>query len=205
MKKLTPKGAFRKLAAIYDAMVDRYARSADAIGLTCGGCPDNCCLTFFQHHTYVEWAYLWEGLGALPPDQLEAVRRRAHDYVEQARDALSRGQHPRAMCPLNLEDEAQGLCGLYDHRLMICRMHGVPNELVRPDGRRVSFPGCQRCQGLTESLRAEGADVPVVDRTPLYKDLVALEMQFVGANLRRLPKVDHTIAEMIVLGPPRLK
>jgi hypothetical protein len=46
---------------------------------------------------------------------------------------------------------------------------------------------------------------PVVDRTPLYKDLVLLEMQFVGKNLRMLPKVDHTIAEMIVLGPPKLR
>jgi len=204
MKKLTPNGAFRKLAAIYDAMADRYAESAGAIGLSCDGCADNCCLTFFQHHTYVEWAYLWEGLAALPPDRLEAVRRRAHDYVDQAREALGRGLRPRVMCPLNLDLE-QGLCGLYDHRLMICRMHGVPNELVRPDGRRVAFPGCQRCQGLTESLKAKGEPVPVLDRTPLYRDLAALEMRFVGSNLRRLPKVDHTIAEMIVLGPPRLK
>ncbi|MUM76606.1 hypothetical protein GKC30_03045 [Pseudodesulfovibrio sp. F-1] len=204
MKKLTPNGAFRKLAAIYDAMVSRYVESAQVIGLTCDDCAENCCLTFFQHHTYVEWAYLWEGLAALPPERLEAVRQRAHEYVEQAREALSRGLRPRVMCPLNLDRE-QGLCGLYDHRLMICRMHGVPNELVRPDGRRVSFPGCQRCQGLTEGLRAGGHAVPVVDRTPLYKELAALEMRFVGANLRRLPKVDHTIAEMIVLGPPRLK
>jgi hypothetical protein len=205
MKKLTPKGAFRKLAAIYDAMADGYAHGAEAIGLTCDGCADNCCLTFFQHHTYVEWAYLWEGLAALPPDRLEAIQARAREYVEQAQDALSQGRHPRAMCPLNLEDQEQGLCGLYHHRLMICRMHGVPNELIRPDGRRVAFPGCQRCQGLTDGLKADGREVPVVDRTPHYKALAALEMQFVGPGLRRLPKVDHTIAEMIVLGPPRLK
>lgn len=205
MKKLTPKGAFRKLAAIYSAMVDRYGESAGAIGLTCDGCPDNCCLSFFQHHTYVEWAYMWEGLAALPSERLEDIRDRARDYVEQARDAMSRGLRPRIMCPLNLPDQKQGICGLYDHRLMICRMHGVPNELVRPDGRRVAFPGCQRCQGLTEGLRAEGGEIPVVDRTPLYRDLAALEMHFVGNALRSLPKVDYTIAEMIVLGPPRLR
>jgi len=45
----------------------------------------------------------------------------------------------------------------------------------------------------------------VVNRTPMYKDLVMLEMQFVGKNLRQFPKVDHTIAEMIVLGPPKFK
>ncbi|ADU63837.1 MAG: hypothetical protein KUA35_14830 [Pseudodesulfovibrio sp.] len=205
MKKLTPKGAFRKLAAIYSAMVDRYGETAGSIGLTCDGCPDNCCLSFFQHHTHVEWAYLWEGLAALPPERLEEIRIRARDYVEQAQNALSRGLRPRIMCPLNLADQKQGICGLYDHRLMICRMHGVPNELVRPDGRRVVFPGCQRCQGLTEGLKAEGGKIPVVDRTPLYRELAALEMQFVGNALRSLPKVDHTIAEMIVLGPPRLR
>jgi hypothetical protein len=84
---------------------------------------------------------------------------------------------------------------------MICRMHGVPNLLTRHTGREVRFPGCYRCQELTEVME----DVPTVDRTPMYKDLVMLEMQFVGRNLRMLPKVDHTIAEMIVLGPPRLK
>jgi hypothetical protein len=205
MKKLTPKGAFRKLAAIYDAMVSQYATSAEAIGLTCDGCADNCCLSFFQHHTYVEWAYMWEGLNALPPQRLEEIRDKASDYVTQAQAALSRGERPHIMCPLNLADQKQGICGLYKHRLMICRMHGVPNVLVRPDGRRVEFPGCYRCQELTTALEADGAAVPVVDRTPLYKDLVALEMQFVGKNLRQLPKVDHTIAEMIVLGPPRLR
>ena len=204
MKKLTPKGAFRKLASIYDRMVAQYAGAAETIGLTCEGCTDNCCLSFFQHHTYVEWAYLWEGLNRLPPDRLEEIKARAQDYVTQAQAALSRGERPHVMCPLNL-DEKQGICGLYDHRLMICRMHGVPNLLVKPTGQAVRFPGCYRCQELTSSLESDGQPVPEVDRTPLYKDLVMLEMQFVGPNLRQFPKVDHTIAEMIVLGPPRLR
>ena len=204
MKKLTPKGAFRKLASIYDRMVDQYAGAAEAIGLTCEGCTDNCCLSFFQHHTYVEWAYLWEGLNQLPPDRLEEIKARAQDYVDQAQAALSRGERPHVMCPLNL-DEKQGICGLYDHRLMICRMHGVPNILVKPTGQVVRFPGCYRCQDLTGAMEAEGETAPEVDRTPLYKELVMLEMQFVGKNLRQFPKVDHTIAEMIVLGPPRLR
>ncbi|MDD3311711.1 hypothetical protein [Pseudodesulfovibrio sp.] len=204
MKKLTPNAAFRKLAAIYDRMVDQYASAASAIGLTCDGCDDNCCLSFFQHHTYVEWAYLWEGLNQLPPDRLETIRDKARAYVDDAMAAQARGERPHLMCPLNV-DERQGVCGLYGHRLMICRMHGVPNALTKPDGSGVRFPGCHRCQELTAGLEAEGRPVPMVDRTPLYRDLVTLEMQFVGANLRQLPKVDHTIAEMIVLGPPRLR
>lgn len=202
MKKLTPKAAFRKLAAIYDKMVKQYGEASDAIGLTCDGCNDNCCLSFFQHHTYVEWAYMWEGLNQLPADQLEAIKTKAQEYVGQAQAALARGERPHVMCPLNLEDQKQGICGLYKHRLMICRMHGVPNVLVRPDGQLVQFPGCYRCQELTDGMDGEP---PVVNRTSLYKDLVMLEMQFVGKNLRQFPKVDHTIAEMIVLGPPQFK
>ena len=205
MKKLTPKGAYRKLAAIYDKMVARYGEAADVMDMTCDGCHDNCCLSFFQHHTYVEWAYLWEGLNELPADRLEEIKVKAQAYVDQAQEALARGERPHVMCPLNLEDQKQGICGLYKHRLMICRMHGVPNMLIKPNGQRVQFPGCYRCQELTETLEAEDKQVPVVDRTPMYKDLVMLEMQFVGKNLRQFPKVDHTIAEMIVLGPPRFK
>ncbi|AMK10612.1 hypothetical protein [Pseudodesulfovibrio indicus] len=200
MNKLTPKAAFRKLAAIYDKMVARYDEVAQPIGMSCEGCTDNCCLSFFQHHTYVEWAYMWEGLNKLPADRLETIREKAREYVDQAQAALARGERPHLMCPLNI-DEKQGVCGLYEHRLMICRMHGVPNMLIRNTGQEIRFPGCYRCQELTEGMDP----VPTVDRTPLYRDLVMLEMQFVGKNLRMLPKVDHTIAEMIVLGPPRLK
>jgi len=205
MKKLTPKASFRKLAAIYDKMVAQYSDVAEAIDMRCDGCGDNCCLSFFQHHTYVEWAYMWEGLNQLPAERLEEIKAKAQEYVDQAQEALSRGERPHIMCPLNLEDEKQGICGLYKHRLMICRMHGVPNVLVKPNGQQIEFPGCYRCQELTGEMEAEGKTAPVVNRTGLYKDLVMLEMQFVGKNLRQFPKVDHTIAEMIVLGPPKFK
>ncbi len=93
--------------------------------------------------------------------------------------ALARGERPHIMCPLNLKIRT-GICGLYKHRLMICRMHGVPNVLIRPDGQQVQFPGCYRCQELTEKVEADGGIVPVVNRTSLYKDLVMVEMQFVA-------------------------
>jgi hypothetical protein len=62
--KTTPQAVFRKLAALYERMGRAYETSAQSIGLSCAGCPDNCCTSFFQHHTYVEWAYLWKGLAA---------------------------------------------------------------------------------------------------------------------------------------------
>jgi hypothetical protein len=77
-------------------------------------------------------------------------------------------------------------------------MHGVPNSFVRPDGKRVSFPGCFRCQELYAHLK----EVPVLDRTGFYRDLVSLEMAFAGPKIKALPKVNLTLAEMLVQGPP---
>ncbi|WP_018123736.1 hypothetical protein [Desulfovibrio oxyclinae] len=197
MKKLTPKAAYRKLAALYKRMADEYSDVAGAVGLSCEGCNDNCCRSYFQHHTYVEWAYLWEGLNSLPGAEREAIRQRAETYLDEARIALEKGERPAAMCPLIRED---GLCGLYEYRLMTCRMHGVPNVLVRPDGRVSSFPGCWRTQELAGD---QPEQLPTLNRTPMLKELAQLEMQFVGKKLQQMPKVDHTIAEMILIGPPK--
>lgn len=197
MKKLTPKAAFRKLAALYKRMADEYAVTARAVGLSCEGCTDNCCRSYFQHHTYIEWLYLWEGLNRLPEAERDAIRKRAEDYMTEAQIALNKGERPAAMCPLIRED---GLCGLYEFRLMTCRMHGVPNVLVRPDGRVASFPGCWKTQELAKDAPAE---LPALNRTSMLRDLAQLEMQFMGKKLQGMPKVDHTIAEMIVIGPPK--
>lgn len=197
MKRTTPGAAFRKLAALYGRMADAYAETAGEVGLSCEGCTDNCCHSYFQHHTYIEWAFLWKGLDTLAAPKRENFIERANRYVARARRELSEGGRPRIMCPVN-ED---GLCGLYEHRLMICRLHGVPNALVKPNGQAVRFAGCWRTQELTGGMD----DPPVLDRTRLYTDLARLEMEFVGPRLRSMPKVDLTLAEMIVLGPPKLK
>jgi Fe-S-cluster containining protein len=195
-KKLLPAQAFRKLAALYADMQERYAIHAQSLGLTCENCTDNCCTSYFQHHTRVEWAYLLQGLSELPPERRAAYEARARDYVRMAQQALAQGERPGIMCPLNDD----GRCGVYAHRLMICRLHGVPNRLRYPDGRTLDFPGCFRSQEL-----CAGSDsFPILDRTQLYTRLMELEVQFVGpARIRSLPRVDLTLAEMIVQGPPR--
>ncbi len=192
--KTTPQAVFRKLAALYERMGRAYETSAQSIGLSCAGCPDNCCTSFFQHHTYVEWAYLWKGLEALPEDRRADYEARAAAWLRQARETLAQGQRPKLLCPLN----DQGLCGLYGHRLMICRLHGVPTFSVRPDGERQEFPGCFKAQELC----AAGARPVLLDRTALYRDLARLEMDLLGSRLRQLPRVDLTLAEMIVQGRP---
>ncbi|MCK4486732.1 MAG: hypothetical protein KAU38_08240 [Desulfobacterales bacterium] len=185
---------FRKLSLLYSEMEEAYNQAACKIGLSCRGCPDNCCASHFQHHTYIEWAYLWKGIQSRPNEKQREFMNRAGEYVKQSRGLLAQGLKPRIMCPLN----DNGLCQLYEYRLMICRMHGVPNSFVRPDGKKMSFPGCFRCQQLYSHLD----EAPVLDRTGFYRNLASLEMAFVGQNIKTLPRVSLTLAEMLVQGPP---
>jgi len=192
MKFVSKRALSRRLAALYDRMGQAYAKAAPQ-GFSCQGCASNCCVSYFQHHTHIEWHYLWEGLAALPEERREAYVRRAHDYVGQARQALAEGRAPDALCPVNDD----GACGLYAHRMMICRLYGVPNVVLGRAGLR-EFPGCPRC------MEAVNPSAPaVVDRTPLYRELAQLEMEFLGSRRNQAPKVDMTLAEMIVAGPPR--
>jgi hypothetical protein len=185
---------FEKLSRLYAEMEEAYNEVASEIGLSCRLCPDNCCNSYFQHHTYIEWAYLWEGIRSCPDEKQGEFIKRAEAYVTESQAFLAQGLRPRIMCPLN----DNGLCQLYEYRLMICRMHGVPNSFVRPDGKKMDFPGCFRCQELCAHLE----EVPVLDRTRFYRDLASLEMAFVRSKIKGLPMVNLTLAEMLVKGPP---
>jgi len=192
MKCISPRVQTRRLAALYDKMAAAYARAAPE-GFTCESCARNCCVSHFQHHTYLEWHYLWEGLNALARAKRDEYIERAGDNVARVGEALRQGLVPSVMCPVN----EGGECGLYEHRLMICRMYGVPNIVVTPSGIR-QFPGCPVCM---EHLAGKQS-VPV-DRTPLYRELAALELALLGPRRNLLPKVDMTLAEMILAGPPK--
>ena len=194
-------------------MEEAYNACAREAGLSCQGCPTNCCTSFFQHHTYVEWSYLWRGLLDLPEQRRRDIVRRAEDYMREARQALAVNALPNAMCPLN----ENNLCILYPYRLMICRMHGTRNVFTRPDGLRQIFPGCVRfaalprsaglSSGRTDNVRADSSDAscPTLDRTPFYTELAALELEFHKRAAAPLPRVNLTLAEMIVSGPPKLR
>ncbi len=183
-------GVFRRLEALYGRMQRAYDEVAGAVDFTCRGCARNCCTGYFQHHTYIEWAYLEKGVRALPKRERDEIRVRAEAYVDRAKTMLALGERPDVMCPLNVD----GLCGLYSHRLMICRLHGVAHTLQGRSGDIVEYPGCFRFQEAGEGR----TDVPLLDRTPLYRELAALEMDFLGAKIKRLQRVDLTIAEMLV-------
>lgn len=187
-----------RLQGIYAEMEDDYARVARAIGLQCTDCSDNCCDSYFLHHTYAEWAYLWLGLRLLPAATLDRLRERARRYLEKSAEALDQGERPRLMCPLNEE----GLCLVYAHRLMVCRTHGVPARMCRPDGRVITFPGCFRCQQI--ALEKKDENLPVVDRTAMLRQLVMVEKELLEPRRGLFPKIKMTIAEMVVQGPPQI-
>ncbi len=186
----------RQVAELYLDIEAAYDETAEALQFSCSGCPDNCCDSYFLHHTYTEWAYLWVGLNTLAKDLLHKITDRAANYVVESEAAIARGERPSIMCPLN-ED---GRCSLYPYRLMICRLHGVPATFTRPDGQKVNFPGCFRCQ---EIIPADNCCTPM-DRTKFFRRMVGLEMELLGQRRLAAPKVKLTIAQMIVKGVPEL-
>lgn len=189
---MTDTTPLQALADLHAEMETAYDQVATLLDFSCQDCPDNCCDSYFQHHTYIEWAFLWQGFAALGAERKAVYLGRARAALEQYQKALAQGQRPRVMCPVN----DNGRCGLYQHRLLICRLHGVPASLTRPDGREQQFPGCFRCQELT----AGRAHVTTMDRTRFFKTMVGLEQAFLGG--RPLPRLKMTLAEMLIQGPP---
>lgn len=189
-----PENLFQRLQQLYADMEQEYDRISSQVGLTCSGCPDNCCTSFFQHHTHVEWAYLWKGIQTLPENRVNEIRAKAKEYLRVAEEMIARQRVPNVMCPLN----AEGLCSLYKHRLMICRLHGVPNQFTLPNGQTKSFPGCFRCQ----EILADQTAPPMLERTDFYRRLAELEMDYLRDLPMRPAKVRLTLAEMINQGPP---
>lgn len=201
MKELVlPEELAERIERLYTQMEADYNIVAKALSFSCEGCPDNCCDSYFLHHTYAEWAYLWRGFCQMSPEKQTAVKVWAKRYQEESLQAQERGEWPQIMCPLN-ED---GLCMLYTHRLLVCRTHGVPARMRRPDGRTLKFPGCFRCQEIVEEREQQGLKTPSVERTPLLMELVKVEDELLGSKRHMYPKVKMTIAEMILKGPPCL-
>lgn len=199
MKKPLKNPVLRRLRELYARMDQAYAASATAIGLTCQGCKDSCCESLFRHHTYVEWTDLSLGFAALPDSRQAEIRAQAETYLRIHQNALP-GTRPRVPCPVSIERDGALACGLYEHRPMVCRLHGVPNVLSRPGGQQSAFPGCDRAQDL-----AKTCPPALLDRTPLLGELARLEMDLLGRErMGKLSRVDLTIAEMLLMGPPRL-
>jgi len=179
-----------KLTQLYAEMQKSYEQTAELLDFSCRDCPDNCCNSYFLHHTYIEWAYLRQGFSALPPEQQAEYLSRATDYRTRSEQALAAGQRPQIMCPIN----NSGRCGLYSHRLLICRLHGVPASMTFPNGRKRNFPGCFRCQEIT----AGRGNTPAMDRTLFFNKMLQLERELVGPQMAVLSKVKMTLSDMLL-------
>ncbi len=189
-----------KVRKIYEEMESSYDEVARSLKFSCNGCPDNCCDSYFLHHTYTEWSYLWQGFRKVSQAKQQEILQRAKEYILACEEAEARGERPQVMCPLNEE----GRCILYTHRLMVCRTHGVPATMRRPDGKRLNFPGCFRCQEIVKKKFVHDSEAPHMERTPLLQRLVAVERELMGEKLHLYPRVKLTIAQMLVTGPPTL-
>lgn len=191
-----------ELEDIYAALQRGYGEVAEKLALSCDQCDDNCCDSWFRHHSHVEWLYLREGLATLDHDRRLLLRRRATDYLLACAAAQQRGERPQVPCPL-LENNR---CTLYQHRLLVCRTHGVPARIKQPDGRLLRFPGCHRCQQLIREQFPLGEEfAPTTNRTPMLMRLAKLENDVLYNKRHLLPKVNKTIAEMILEEPPELE
>lgn len=189
----------REAAQLFAQMDKAYEAVAGRLGFVCRGCEDNCCRSLFFHHTLVEYFWLRSGFSALPDAQQGLIRSRSIQVAAEQAEAEGRmaddTRHP--MCPLNIE----GRCSLYRHRPMICRLHGIPNELRHPSGRIQTGPGCNAFYRLSNAGDPDGIRL---DRTPWYTALAQLEKRLrtrAGSNAR----IKMTIAQMILEEPQGLE
>ncbi|MFO7963909.1 MAG: hypothetical protein R6U50_08310 [Desulfobacterales bacterium] len=182
-----------RLERIYTEMDDRYHAVANVYGFTCGGCAESCCETLFYHHTHMEYVYLLEGFFSLDPDLQSRILQKA--IACKRKRTESDHTAVRIMCPLNRD----GLCLIYSHRPMICRLHGLPHELCRP-GRPVSYaPGCDAFYRQC----GDRAYAPF-DRTPFYRQMAQVENDLRrSAGLYGKFKMDIS-AMLITIGSNRL-
>jgi len=165
----SPHSYWNRLRDLYAAMDLAYATTAGSVGFQCTGCRDNCCMSRFYHHTYLECLYMLEGVARLSAPRQASVQRAALRSEGRGHRLESEGREVWSMCPLN----AEGRCLIYAHRPMICRLHGIPH-LHRPPGRPVIVgPGCEEFD-----RRCAVQDISPLDRTPFYVELARLEGGF---------------------------
>ena len=177
-----------RLKKIYASMDQKYQQAAEFYGFNCKGCEDNCCLTRFYHYTLIEYLYFKEGFHCLENMKQAEVKQRSLAAGRKTNEADKKGKPAKQMCPVNFET----LCILYPYRPMICRLHGIPHELHRPDQGILKSPGCG-----TFTLKCHGKTHFKFDRTPFYMQMAGLEKEMKQAVGMR-QKIKMTVAQMIV-------
>ena len=182
-----------RVERLYGEMDAAYGEVAARAGFSCEGCDgEKCCTVDLELHTYVEMHHLRSGFSRLGvSDQVEILARCETTLKARADDPLG-DAYRNAVCVLNFD----GLCRLYEYRPMICRLAGIPHFIEKPDGRTVTRGGCSRYE--TEIMPAH-PDLRI-DRTELYREMAAIEIDVVHATGGRT--MPRTVAETIAAEHP---
>jgi len=199
----------KQFEQLCEFMDQKYNDAAFKHHFKCEGCPDNCCMTHFYHHTFLEYFYLIDAYKSLPDQTKQTLFEKAKKSGHQAAPVHKNEPHknephknktdknkksPRLMCPVNID----GRCVLYENRPMICRLHGIPYEIKRGP-QSMKSPGCDDFDTQTANDKKI-----FFDRTPIYIQMARLENSLKEA-LGISKKRKLTVAEMIVAHEESLK
>ncbi|MBA3037631.1 MAG: hypothetical protein FP814_14205 [Desulfobacterium sp.] len=180
-------GFLPRLELIYKTMDDQYNELSRYYGFCCTGCDDNCCFTRFYHHTFAEYLYIKKGLETLDPENRKEIKEKAFSICRQTSELDQSGLQVHLLCPLNYG----GMCVLYAYRPMICRLHGLPHELVLPGREKRLSPGCDEFESQCGTK-----GYVEFDRTPFYASMAELERDIKKA-LDISERIKMTVAEML--------
>ncbi len=180
---------FDRLAEAYKKIDDDYDKVAKHYDdFSCEGCEDNCCVTVFFHYTLIENLYFMEGFEGLPEDKQKKAIQKARDYMKELVEHPFGETELSIMCPANFD----GQCVAYEHRPLICRIHGLPGVLHSPR------KGVQKWEGCSGFVKKHGDSVTEeMDRTVFYSDIAFIERDL-REEMVFVQKLKKTIAEMIV-------
>lgn len=171
---------FKKLDRLYNKMDIAFDKAASHYGFKCNGCEDNCCKSFFYHHTFIEKDYLLSQANEFTPNIKSSLKKSAELYLDNIEN--------KPLCPLNQD----GLCSLYKVRPMICRLHGIPHHLNIPGRAIKESPGCDAGASFFNS-----ASYFSFDRIPFYKEMTEIEKEY-RHKFALNGKIKQTIAHMLL-------
>ncbi len=186
------KEYFNKLNVLYMKMDKAYDKAALHYGFECNGCEDNCCKSFFYHHTYIEKDYLLSKTNEFDLEQKKALKTIAEKYLKDITLHNQDINKKKPLCPLNKEEK----CILYDQRPMICRLHGIPHHLNIPGKEINHSPGCDAGDSFFSSTNYFS-----FDRIPYYKEMAEIEKEYRASfsnTNSKSGKIKQTIAHMLL-------
>ncbi|NOX21241.1 MAG: YkgJ family cysteine cluster protein [Nitrospirae bacterium] len=175
------------LYQIYEDIDREYQSAAEFYQFSCEGCEENCCSTVFYHHTLIEYFAVLDGFDELPEDIKQEALDKARDYIKELNKYRGKEEQLKIFCPLNFD----GLCKIYKHRPLICRIHGLPGYFKHPTKGIQQFSGCKRFEKLKNQSRER-----LIDRTMFYTKIATLESQL-RRDMNYVIRFQKTIAEMI--------